>query len=162
MEFTHDVTSTASPEAIFDVLLDVESWPQWTKSMTQITRRTSGDVAMGTRMRVRQPYSNTRTWVVTELVRPHTFTWESRQMGVMVVARHDITAGGASSSVRLSVVVSGALGRLVAPLSAARIRRFMELEATGLVARALDPGYLAIDVPPARTRELKKRQRSPK
>lgn len=153
MEFAREVVIAARPDAVFDVLVDIESWPQWTKSMTSLEPLTPGDLAVGSRVRIRQPYMGARTWVVTELIRPSRFTWESTQAGVHLVARHDQTAQGRSTVARLGVSIGGPIGALVAPLAAARTRRFLELEANGLAARSLDSGFRAPDLPPARTRD---------
>lgn len=153
MEFAREVVIDARPDAVFDVLLDIESWPQWTKSMTSLERLTPGELAVGSRVRIRQPYMGARTWVITELIRPSRFTWESTQAGVRLVARHDHVAQGRSTVARLGVSIGGVMGSLVAPLAAARTRRFLELEANGLAARSVDPDYRAPDLPPSRTRE---------
>ena len=76
-------------------------------------------------------------WRVTALDEGRSFTWETSRPGTKVVAHHDLrpgTAGG--TAVTLAIQSSGLAVRLVEPLMASMMRRYVGLEAQGLKARA--------------------------
>ena len=61
------VTISAEPAAVAAVLLDVQRWPEWTPSVTEVRRRESGPRAVGSTALVRQPRRPPVTWRVTAL-----------------------------------------------------------------------------------------------
>lgn len=126
-------------DTVWGVLMDLESWPTWTPTMKSLTRRTAGDLTIGSRVRISQPYMTPHTWTVTELARPTTFTWETHQMGVTLVARHDLAKVGERTRAVISVTIGGPVGQLTARIAAKRIRHFVEQETTGLATRSASP-----------------------
>jgi uncharacterized protein YndB with AHSA1/START domain len=136
VEFVEEVTIAASVDTVWGVLMNLEAWPTWTRTMKSVTRRTSGELTVGSRVRVVQPFMTPHTWTVTELVRLTTFTWETRQLGVRLIARHDLSSTGSTTTARISARIDGPLGRVVARLAPARIRHFVRTEAAGLAAQS--------------------------
>jgi uncharacterized protein YndB with AHSA1/START domain len=123
-------------ETVWGVLMDLETWPAWTPTMKSLARRTHGDLAVGSQVRVSQPFMTPHTWTITELARPTTFTWETHQLGVTLVARHDLTQVDGHTRAIISVDIRGLVGRLIVTLAAARTRNFVRQEANGLSARS--------------------------
>jgi hypothetical protein len=76
-------------------------------------------------------------WKVTEIDPGSSWTWVQRSLGVLVTARHDVSAQpGGRTLVRQQLDQRGVLGALVGRLMAKKTRRFLELEAQGLKARS--------------------------
>lgn len=134
-----EVEIPAAPEKVWAVMVDVERWPEWTASVTEVRRLDSGPLAVGSRACIRQPRLLPATWEVTELDEGRRFTWVTRSPGVYVTAEHEILPAGPGSRVTLSIGFSGALGPLVARMTRNLNRRYLRLEADGLRRRSLEP-----------------------
>jgi uncharacterized membrane protein len=65
----------AAPERVWQVIVDIESWPQWTKSVTDVKRLDSGPLQVGSRARLQQPGLPPLTW---ELPRSGRWRWFRR------------------------------------------------------------------------------------
>lgn len=134
----HELTIqiAAAAEKVWAVLVDVERWPEWTASMQKVEARDEGPLAVGSKVRIKQPKVPAVTWEVTELEPQRSFTWTATTPGVTTVAEHRITPLGPSSvEVRLGIRRSGPLARLVSALSANLTRRYVAMEAEGLKRR---------------------------
>jgi len=126
----------AAPEKVWAVLIDVQRWPEWTASMQKVETRDPGVLAVGSKVRIKQPKVPAVTWEVTELEPPRSFTWTATSPGVTTVAEHRITPLGPSTvEVHLGIRRSGPLARLVSALSANLTRRYVTMEAQGLKRR---------------------------
>jgi uncharacterized membrane protein len=136
MEQTKTIEIAASPERVWEVLSDVEYWPEWTESVTFARRLEDGPLRPGSRTRLKQPRLPEAEWVVTELEPGRSFTWVSTGPA-RNTARHDIEAlPGGGSRVRLGFESAGLLGALVGRLYGGMIKRYIGMEAEGLKRRA--------------------------
>ncbi len=127
----------APPDRVWDVLVDVERWPEWTDSVSGIRLLDAGPLAVGSRVEISQPRIPTGTYTVTALEPGSAFTWEQRRPGSTVSAHHTcapLPDGG--TRVGLGVVMSGALGGIVGRLYRRLTERYLATEAAGLKARA--------------------------
>jgi uncharacterized membrane protein len=127
----------APSEQVWQVLVDVERWPEWTESVTRVKMLDAGPLVVGSRVEISQPKIPTGTYTVTALEPGRSFTWEQRQPGSTVVAHHacsSLSDGG--TRVELGVVMSGALGGIVGRLYRRLTERYLATEAAGLKARA--------------------------
>ncbi len=122
----------APAEHVWAILVDVESWPEWTHSMSRVAREGRGEFGVGSRARVTQPRIGTATWEVTDLEPDRSYAWESRRPGITTSAHHTVTPHAGGCSVRLEVRQRGPLAFLVGPLTAGLTRRFILAEAQGL------------------------------
>jgi hypothetical protein len=139
MEQRISIDVAASPDRVWNVLVDVERWPEWTESVSSVRRLGAGPLAVGSRVEVSQPRIPTGTYTVTALQPGSAFTWEQRQPGSTVTAHHECTPlpdGG--TRVELRVVMSGAVGGVVGRLYRKLTQRYLAMEAAGLKARAED------------------------
>jgi carbon monoxide dehydrogenase subunit G len=135
-DFSIAVMVDAPPHRVWEVLSDIERWPDWTPTVTSVRRTNSGPMRIGAKARVRQPRLPAADWVVTALTEGRSFDWESRAPGVRVIARHAIEASGEGSRVTLTVQFSGLLGNVFGRATASLNRRYIALEADGLKRRA--------------------------
>ena len=136
----------ASPAAVWAATTDVESWPQWTPSVTSARRLDEGPFRLGSQARVKQPKLATMTWTVTELDPERSFTWVARSPGLEVTGVHAVqplSNGGARLT--LGVSASGPLAGVVGLFLDRRTRRYVDLEAQGTkrAAEALEPAPTA-------------------
>ena len=140
MGFEVSSPSNASEERVWATLTDVDHWPEWTSSMTSVTRIDSGAFGVGSQARVKQPKLGTMTWTVTELTPGHSFVWEAKRPGLRLVAGHHLTSGGDGGvNLTLTVEHSGPVGRLLEPLTDKSAKRYVQLEGEGHKRRAETP-----------------------
>lgn len=127
----------ATPQLVWDVFSDVERWPEWTASVTSLTGLDGHALAAGKRFAIKQPGMQKLVWEVTEIDPGSSWTWVQRSPGVLVTARHYVSAQpGGRTLVRQQLDQRGLLGALVGRLMVKKTRRFLELEAQGLKARS--------------------------
>lgn len=122
---------SAPAERVWQTLVDVESWPRWSPSMTEVKRLDTGPLHVGSRARVKQPGLPVFVWEVTELDEGSHFTWATHVPGVATTARHDISETAGHSHLTLSVSWSGPLAGVVAAMYAKRTRQSLAQEANG-------------------------------
>jgi uncharacterized protein YndB with AHSA1/START domain len=127
----------ASEERVWAALTDVEHWPEWTSSMTSVTRIESGAFGVGSQARIKQPKLGAMTWTVTELTPSHSFVWEAKRPGLVLVAGHYVSLGGGGTvNLTLTLEQKGLVGRLFEPLTERSAKRSVKLEAEGHKRRA--------------------------
>ena len=137
MEQRASIDVAASPERVWEVLIDVERWPEWTDSVTGVRLLDGGPLAVGSRVEISQPRIPTGTYTVTRLEPGSVFTWRQRQPGSSVSAHHECAPlPGGGTRVELTVGMSGALGAVVGRLYRRLTERYLAMEAAGLKARA--------------------------
>jgi uncharacterized membrane protein len=136
--FTQDsIEIDAPPQVVWDVFSDVERWPEWTASVTSLTGQDGSALAVGKRFAIKQPGLQKLVWKVAEMEPGTSWTWVHRSPGVLVTARHYVTAlPGGRTLVRQELDQRGVLGALVGQLTVKRTKRFLAMEARGLKARS--------------------------
>jgi uncharacterized protein YndB with AHSA1/START domain len=134
------VVIAAPPARVWDVMSDVERWPEWTASVTSVRRLDDGPFRVGSRARIRQPRLPPATWTVTELVVGQTFTWVAAGPGFRSIGSHSVRPEGSGSVATLTLDQAGPLGVLVARLTAGLADRYLTLESEGLRKRAEQHG----------------------
>ena len=138
MEQHISIDVAASPARVWEVLTDVERWPEWTESVTGVRLLDPGPLAIGSRVEVSQPRIPTGTYTVTALERDSSFTWEQRQPGSKVSAHHVCTPlRDGRTRAELRVVMTGVLGGVVGRLYRGLTDCYLALEAAGLKASAV-------------------------
>ncbi|MGH3413731.1 MAG: SRPBCC family protein [Marmoricola sp.] len=132
MSYVRDEHVGAPAQRVWDLLVDVEGWPRWTRSMREITRLDDGPLAVGSRSRVVQPRGRPMVWTVTELEPLDTFTWETAMPGIRLVAVHRIEQTAEGVRTMLQLTVSGPLAWLASALAGDRMRGYVGMESEGL------------------------------
>lgn len=137
MHVEDSVEIDAPAQLVWEVFSDVESWPEWTASVTSLVARDGADLAIGKRFAIKQPGMSKLVWKVSEIDPGSSWTWVQRSPGVRVSARHwVIPQPGGRTLVRQQLDQRGVLGALVGRLMVKKTKRFLELEAQGLKARS--------------------------
>lgn len=141
MRYETAVTIDASPQTIWTVLVDIESWPDMTPSIKRVERLDDGPLAVGSRARVHQPRLPAAIWTVTELEPPTSFIWEARTPGATTVAGHIITASNPNgpATVRFTLDQTGPLAPLLSLFTGRLSRSYVDLEARGLKTQTESP-----------------------
>ncbi len=131
MLLTSTSTVAAPPAQVFAALVDVEHWPDWTRSVISVQRLEPGPLAVGSRAEVRQPKLRTAVWEVTEL-RERNFSWVSRSPGLLTTGRHLVEPDGDGTKVTLQIEHTGPLSWLAGTLTKGLTMRYLQMEGAGL------------------------------
>jgi uncharacterized membrane protein len=129
----HEVTTTvdAPADLVWRTVEDVEKWPEWTPTMTEIHLH-GDDLRDGSTATVRQPKQPVRTWTVTEVVEGRSFTWTSTGRGLRMSAEHAVATEDGRTNVRLTFSLAGPLAPLATLLAGRLIRQAVDTEAASL------------------------------
>jgi len=139
--FEIKVDIAAPADRVWNVMIDVERWHEWTRSITSIKKLQPGPLAVGGRAHVRQPKLLPATWTVTQLVQGRNFIWETRSPGLRVIGDHVVEPRDGGSHVTLSVRFEGLIGGLVGSILKKQNDQYLRLEAEGLKRRTeVKPG----------------------
>jgi uncharacterized protein YndB with AHSA1/START domain len=134
------VVIEADPTVVWQVFTDVERWPEWTASVSEVRFVQGSTVEVGARVRIKQPRLPVVAWRVTELEPGTSWSWVAGGPGVRTVARHTVTAtGDGSTLVEQSIEQRGALGRFIGHLLRRLTERYVAMEGAGLKRRCEQP-----------------------
>jgi uncharacterized protein YndB with AHSA1/START domain len=136
VEFRTSTHINAPIGRVWEILTDVEHWPEWTRSMSTVKRLDPGPLTIGSRARITQPKLPTVVWQVTELTPLQSFSWTARGLGITSVADHRLTNTDGSTDVTLVFRQTGPLSAVLRLISGELTRRYMEMEAQGLKRRS--------------------------
>jgi uncharacterized protein YndB with AHSA1/START domain len=134
--FDITVDIAAPPDRVWQVMTDVELWPEWTESVQSVKRLDKGPFRVGSRARVKQPKFLPAVWEVTEIDPGRSFTWVTRSPGMVASGRHRVEPTAKGSRATLSVAYSGLLAGLITRLLAGITDRYLMYEAAGLKQRS--------------------------
>ncbi len=132
MRYVREDVVHAAPERVWQLLVDVENWPAWTKSMRDIKRLDPGPLAVGSRSQVSQPKGRPTVWTVTELEPQRSFTWRAGQPGLAFEAVHRIDVADQQVRTTLEFAATGPLAWVARLVAGSRIRRWVDMESAGL------------------------------
>ena len=132
----HSIHINASPDCVWQVMADIERWPEWTPSVLSVKRLTEGPLVPGTRARVRAKGTPESTWTVSESLPAQSFTWGTKVRGAVTSAGHVIEPTDSGSRVTLSIQIGGIAAALLKPVLGRGIRENLRLEAEGLKRRS--------------------------
>ncbi len=134
--YEREITVAAPAERVWSVLQEIESWPEWTPSMTSVRRAVDGPLRVGELVRVRQPRLPPADWTVTAVEPGRSFSWSTATPGLRSAADHEIRPGTDGCTVVLRLEQTGPLAAPVRLLMGRLVRRYVDMEAEGLRRRA--------------------------
>lgn len=135
MFVSHTVRIDAPAQKIWDVLADVERWPEFASQFKSIVREEQGPLAMGSSARLTTHGLFGSVWTVTQLAPGRSFAWESGMLpGVHLLGDHVIESEGDSSSVTFSLRSLGPLAGLLGLALGRIFRRNTRQAAEGMKA----------------------------
>jgi uncharacterized protein YndB with AHSA1/START domain len=136
MEFRLEIEIERPPAEVWNTLVDVERWPEWTESITRVEYEHGDKIEPGALVKVKQPGMPALIWRVSRADREVSFVWETTSPGVRTVASHDLTVGeDGTTTVAHAIHQTGVLAPLTALLTGGKTRRYVQLEAEGLKRR---------------------------
>lgn len=132
----HSIAINATPDRIWQVMSDIERWPEWTPSVLSVKKLTDGPLARGTTARVHARGTPESTWTVSDSTPAKSFTWGTKVRGAVTSAGHVIEPTDSGSRVTLSIQIGGIAATLLKPILRRGIRENLRLEAEGLKRRS--------------------------
>jgi uncharacterized membrane protein len=137
MNYDQTATTVAPIEQAWTALAAVTALPQWTPSMSTVKPLDGEALRVGNRYRIKQPGFPPVVWRVSEVREGESFTWESNMPGIHTVGFHRLSRNSdGTSQITIGIRQTGMFAGLMAALTAARTRRYLELEVEGLKAAA--------------------------
>ncbi len=137
MAFEHRLTIAAPASAVWALTLDVVELPSITPTIEEGDLVDPAPLAVGSRVRLRQPGDKPRIWTVDEIEPGRRFAWSTGALGTTMQAVHEVTpldAGSCTNTLRIEL--SGATAPLLRRLMAAKIRDNLAQENAGFARSA--------------------------
>ena len=140
MRFEKTIDIDAPQDRVWEVLSDLEAWPQRIETVDIVELLTPPPLAVGSRVRLKQPKLPEGTWEITVWDAPNVFEYRQRSGGVTSVAGHRVEAlDGHRSRLTLHLEMRGLLVPVVGRLYRGLTNRYMTNEAEGM-KRAAEAG----------------------
>ena len=137
MHFEQSVEIDAAQQRVWDVLTDIDSWPERIETVEFVEFVSPPPLTQGSQVRLRQPKLPEGVWDTAVWEPPSYFEWFQKSTGAKTVAGHRVEdLGDDRSRLTLTLDMSGFLipifGRMYKDLT----NRYMTLEAQGIKAAA--------------------------
>jgi uncharacterized membrane protein len=133
MRFETSIEVDAPQQRVWEVLTDLEAWPQKIQTVETVEILTPAPITTGSQVRLKQPKLPEGTWDITAWDAPSFFEWTQKTSGTMSLAGHRVEAlGEGRSRLTLTLDMRGILIPIVALFYKNLTNRYMTLEAEGM------------------------------
>jgi uncharacterized membrane protein len=133
MRFEKSIDIDAPQQRVWDVLSDIEAWPQRIETVDVVELLTPAPIKKGSRVRLQQPKLPEGTWDITVWDAPTYFEWVQKSGGISNVAGHRVDAlGEGRARLTLTLEMRGWLIPIVAVFYRKLTNEYMDLEAEGM------------------------------
>jgi len=133
MRFEQSIDIDARQQRVWDVLSNLEAWPQRIETVDIVELLTPAPVGEGSRVRLKQPKLPEGTWEITVWDAPSYFEFRQQSGGVTNVAGHRVEAlEEGRSRLTLTLDMRGLLVPVVAPFYKGLTNRYITIEAHGM------------------------------
>ena len=133
MHFEQSIDIDARQQRVWEVLSDLEAWPQRIETVDVVELLTPAPVREGSRVRLKQPKLPEGTWEVTGWDAPSYFEYRQKSGGVTNAAGHRVEAlEEGRSRLTLTLDMRGLLVPVVALFYKGLTNRYMTVEAQGM------------------------------
>jgi uncharacterized membrane protein len=140
MRFQQSIEIDAQHQRVWDVLSDLEAWPQRIETVDSVELLTPAPVREGSRVRLKQPNLGEGIWEVTVWDAPSDFEFRQHSGGVTSVAGHRVEALEAGRSrLTLTLEMHGLLVPVFGRIFKGLTNRYMTNEAQGMKRAAESP-----------------------
>jgi hypothetical protein len=116
MLITHELVIDAPVDRVWALTLDIEAWPATTPTITDVHRDDQGPLRKGSTARLKQPGQPVRTWTVIDVQPSSLFSWQTRAMGMTMLATHRLTSHDSKTRNTLTLELTGATAGVLGPL----------------------------------------------
>jgi uncharacterized membrane protein len=121
MRWESTVTIEAPADRVWQLNVEVESWPAITPTtMQRVERLDDGPFGLGSSARIKQPGQTSAVWTVTRFEDGREFAWQTKRMGMVMTGTHRLEDLGGRRHNTLVLEVtgpgSGIFGRVIGPL----------------------------------------------
>jgi len=131
MDYHVTTSADAPPEQVWPLFVDVERWPEMTRSIRKVRRVDNGPLQVGSEAIVWQPRLPRARWRVTDLEPGRSFTWETSSGGVTTSGGHVVEADEHGSVITLTLRMHGPLVRPMYAFLGSLSRRYLSMEMEG-------------------------------
>jgi uncharacterized membrane protein len=133
MHFEQSIDIEARQQRVWEVLSDLEAWPQRIETVDVVELLTPAPVGEGSRVRLKQPKLPEGIWEVTVWDAPSYFEFRQKSGGVINVAGHRVeTLEEGRSRLTLTLDMRGLVVLVVALFYKGLTNRYMTVEAQGM------------------------------
>ena len=133
MRFEKAIEIDAPRQRVWDVISDIESWPQRIETVESVELLTPAPIAKGSHVRLKQPKLGEGTWEVTVWDEPSYFEWTQKMTGATIVAGHQVDAvGDGRTRLTLTIDMNGLLIPIVGRIYKDLTNRYLTLETEGM------------------------------
>jgi uncharacterized membrane protein len=133
MRFEKSIDIDAPQQRVWDVLSDLEAWPQRIETVDSVEILTPTPITEGSRVRLKQPKLPEGIWDITVWDAPSYFEWTQKTGGIVSVAGHRVEAlGEGRARLTLTLDMRGFAVPIVALFYKKLTNRYMSLEADGM------------------------------
>ena len=140
MQFEKSIEIDASQQRVWDVLSDLEAWPQRIETVDTVELLTPAPLGKGSRVRLKQPKLPEATWDITVWDAPSYFEWTQKEGGTTIVAGHRVEAlGEGRARLTLTIDMRGLLVPILGRFYKGLTNDYMNLEAEGMKRGAEGP-----------------------
>jgi uncharacterized membrane protein len=141
MRFEKSIDIDAGQQRVWDVLSDLEGWPNHIETVDSVQLLTPAPVTQGSLLRLKQPKLPEGEWLVTVWDAPSYFEYRQESGGVTIDAGHRVEAlAEGRSRLTLTLDMRGFLVPVVGLFYKGQTNRYMTLEAEGMKRAAESPG----------------------
>lgn len=128
MRWENTATIASSSQTVWQMTIDVASWPSLMPTITSVERLDSGPMRIGSTARIKQPGQSPAVWTVTKLVEGREFAWQTKRMGMTMVGLHIVEDLGGQCRNTLILDVTGRGSKVFALLFGALMRKTLAVE----------------------------------
>ena len=133
MRFEKAIEIDASQQRVWDMLSNLEAWPQRIETVDTVELLTPAPLAKGSRVRLAQPKLPEGDWDITVWDPPFSFEWTQKSSGVTSVAGHRVEGLGAGRArLTLTLDMRGVLIPVIGRFYRDLTNRYLHLEAEGM------------------------------
>jgi len=133
MRFEKSIDIEAPQQRVWDVVSDVEAWPQRVDTVESVQLLTPAPLTKGSRVRLRQPKLPEGNWDVTVWDPPGFFEWVQKSSGVTITAGHRVEpVGGGRARLILTLEMGGLIGAVTGRFYKGLTNSYMTREAEGM------------------------------